>query len=89
MSKNWSLYILECRDGSFYTGVTVAIKKRLEKHSTGRGAKYTRGRRPVKLVYLERGLSEKAARRREREIKSWRRNKKAALIQALKQSFAT
>jgi len=81
LSKHWYLYIIKCRDGTFYTGVTTDIDKRLERHNVGKGAKYTRGRRPVKLVYYERDLTERAARRREREIKSWRRQKKAALIE--------
>ncbi|MBN1212586.1 MAG: GIY-YIG nuclease family protein [candidate division Zixibacteria bacterium] len=79
-ARHWCLYILRCRDGSFYTGVTVDLKKRLEKHNAGRGAKYTRGRRPLKLVYIESAPTERTARCREREIKSWRRKKKAALI---------
>ena len=82
LSRNWCLYILNCRDGTLYTGVTTDIDKRLKRHNSGKGAKYTRGRRPVCLVYLERDLTEGAARRREREIKSWRRQKKAALVES-------
>jgi putative endonuclease len=52
----------------------------LKQHNEGKGAKYTRGRRPVRMVYLENDLTESAARCREREIKSWRRRQKTSLI---------
>ena len=80
MTNQWYLYILECRDGSYYTGVTINIVERLERHNSGKGAKYTRSRRPCRLVYFEDHSSEKDARRRELEIKSWKRNKKDELI---------
>ena len=76
------MYILECRDGSNYTGVTDNIDRRVKRHNEGKGAKYTRGRRPVRTVYLENGLTEREARRREREIKSWRRPQKTSLIKS-------
>jgi putative endonuclease len=53
MEKQWVLYILECGDGTFYTGITDDLKRRLKAHSQGKGAKYTRGRGPLKLRYLE------------------------------------
>jgi len=80
VSKIWYLYILECNDGSLYTGVTNDIPNRLEKHNAGKGAKYTRSHRPVKLIYFEECGSESAALKREIEIKSWRREKKQRLI---------
>jgi len=80
MIINWFLYILECRDGSFYTGVTRNIPERLKKHNSGKGAKYTRSRRPCRLIYFEKSRSESKARRREREIKGWTRKKKEILI---------
>jgi len=80
MSQPWFLYILECRDETLYTGVTNDIPKRLAKHNAGKGAKYTRSRRPCRLVYSERHKNESAARRREHEIKRWRRDKKLTLI---------
>ena len=49
----WYLYILRCKDGSLYTGITTDVEKRLEAHRTGKGAKYTKGRAPLKLRYLE------------------------------------
>ena len=80
MSEIWYLYILECRDGSYYTGVTKDIPERLKRHNEGKGAKFTRSRRPCRLVYFEEHESEKDARGREFEIKSWRRNKKEELV---------
>ena len=53
MDKNWYLYILRCGDGTLYTGITTDVEKRLEQHRTGKGAKYTRGRQPLELVYRE------------------------------------
>jgi len=78
-STVWYLYLLECLDGTLYTGVTKNPERRLKQHNAGKGARYTRGRRPVRLVYLERCHSESAAKRREYEIKKWPRRKKAEL----------
>ena len=76
----WFTYILECSGGSYYTGVTTDLKTRVDRHNSGKGAKYTRARRPVVLVYFEPYLDEKNARRRERELKGWRRGKKERLV---------
>ena len=76
----WHLYILRCSDGSYYTGITTDLLNRLKMHNSGKGAKYTRQRRPVQLVYYEDCSSETLARRREHEVKSWRREKKEHLI---------
>jgi len=76
----WYLYILQCRDDSFYTGITTNIPNRLERHNSGQGAKYTRTRRPCRLVYYEKCSSESGARQRECEIKGWSRNRKLDLI---------
>jgi putative endonuclease len=76
----WYLYILQCSDGSFYTGITVDMDKRLHLHNSGKGARYTRSRRPCDLIYFEECDSESTARRRELEIKSWRRAKKEDLV---------
>ncbi|MCR5547049.1 MAG: GIY-YIG nuclease family protein [Lachnospiraceae bacterium] len=73
-------YILECADGSLYTGYTPDLKKRLETHNAGKGAKYTRGRRPVKLVYSEEYDTKEEAMRREYQIKHLKREEKLALI---------
>lgn len=73
-------YILECNDKTLYTGWTNNIAKRLEAHGSGQGAKYTRGRTPVKLVYLEIHDTKQEAMRREAEIKKFNRRQKEALI---------
>jgi len=73
---HWYTYILECSDGSYYTGVTTDLKARVDRHNSGKGAKYTRARRPVVLVNFEPYLDENSARRREHELKGWRREKK-------------
>ena len=53
MDKQWVVYMLECKDGTLYTGITDRLEHRLEAHRAGKGAKYTRGRSPLKLRYLE------------------------------------
>jgi putative endonuclease len=73
-------YILECADGSFYTGWTVDTVRRLRAHNAGRGSRYTRSRRPVKLVHLEIEKDRVSALRRERAIKTWPRARKLRLI---------
>ena len=73
-------YIVECRDGTFYTGWTNHLEERVEKHNKGKGAKYTRSRLPVKLVYYETYASKKEAMKREYEIKRLTRKDKLALI---------
>lgn len=80
MEKTWKLYILRCGDGSFYTGITVNVEKRLETHRSGKGAKYTRGRGPLELVYSEECGDHSAALRRELEIKALSREEKQKLI---------
>jgi putative endonuclease len=74
------VYIVECADGSFYTGWTTDPDRRLREHNTGRGARYTRSRRPLKLAYLEPQPDRAAAMRRERRIKTYTRDQKMALI---------
>lgn len=76
----WFVYILECADGSLYTGITNNIEKRLQQHQDGTGAKYTRGRAPHAVVFQESHPDRASASRRENEIKSLERNKKLALI---------
>ncbi len=73
------VYIIKCSDGSLYTGWTTDIDKRLEAHNAGRGAKYTRGRRPVVLVHLEEYDTKEEALKREAAIKKLRAEKKRAL----------
>ena len=78
---NYFVYILECADKTLYIGCTNNLKKRLKQHNESKhGAHYTKIRRPVVLKYLEEFLTLVEARRREKEIKSWDRNKKLDLI---------
>lgn len=73
-------YILECNDGSFYTGWTNNLEKRINCHNKGKGAKYTKGRLPVKLVYFEEFIEKRDAQKREYVIKHLTRNDKLNLI---------
>ena len=75
-------YILKCSDKSLYTGWTNNLDKRVEDHNSGKGAKYTRSRRPVVLAYYEQFDTKEEAMRREWEIKRLTRKKKLALIQS-------
>lgn len=78
---NWFIYIVRCSDGSLYTGIAKDVEKRVEEHNNGKlGAKYTKARRPVKLVYREGVESRSEAARRELEIKKLKRNQKEALL---------
>ena len=78
---NYYIYILECSDGSYYTGVTNNVDRRIEEHQNGHNVKcYTFCRRPVKLVYSESYPEIEYAIRREKQIKGWSRKKKQALI---------
>ena len=76
----WYLYILRCKDGSLYTGITTDVEKRLEAHRSGKGAKYTRGRGPLELVYQEECGDHSAALRRELAIKALSREEKQDLL---------
>ena len=73
-------YILECADGTYYTGWTVNPERRVKMHNKGRGARYTRTRCPVKLVYVEELPDRKAAMKREIAIKKMKREGKGKLI---------
>lgn len=80
MDKPWYLYILRCGDGSLYTGITTDVEKRLEAHRAGKGAKYTRGRGPLELVYREECGTHSDALKRELEIKALPREEKQKII---------
>lgn len=80
MSKNYT-YMLRCKDGSYYTGWTNDIKKRLQMHRSGQGAKYTKGRGPLTLVHLEVYDTQSEAMRREAYIKKLSRLEKEVLVQ--------
>lgn len=73
-------YIVQCSDGTLYTGWTVDIDRRVAQHNEGKGAKYTKTRRPVKLVYIEEQPDKKTALKRERAIKALPRKKKLELF---------
>ena len=78
--SNAFVYIVECRDGTLYTGWTTDVEARVRTHNSGSGAKYTRSRLPVKLVYFEEAENKSAALRREAAIKKLSREKKLKLI---------
>jgi putative endonuclease len=84
MSKSspiWHVYIVRCSDGTLYTGITNDLEKRIEAHNSGKdGARYTRSRRPVTLVYAEQAGSKSAAARLEYKIKRLERARKKELI---------
>lgn len=80
--SNWKLYILRCGDGSLYTGITTDVSKRLKQHREGVGAKYTRGRGPLEVVYEETCKDHSHALRRELEIKSLTKAEKLKLIES-------
>lgn len=73
-------YIVECADGTYYTGWTTDPERRVKTHNRGRGAKYTKMRIPVKLVYVEEQPDRSAAMKRERAIKKMTRSQKRDLI---------
>jgi putative endonuclease len=77
--KGW-MYILECNDGSYYTGSTNDLKRRLVQHENGEGANHTKKRLPVKLVYYEEFSRIDKAFYREKQVQGWTRKKKEALI---------
>lgn len=78
--KDWLVYILECRDGTFYTGITGDIQNRVAAHNEGRGAKYTKGRGPVRLRYSEKAQGRSEALKREMEIKKMSKGEKMRLM---------
>ena len=80
MESTWYLYILKCKDGTFYTGITTDVEKRLEMHRSGKGAKYTRGRGPLELVYSETCENHSQALKRECEVKKLPKEQKQQLI---------
>jgi putative endonuclease len=80
--SGWHVYILRCGDGTLYTGATNDLARRLERHGAGKGARYTRSRLPVRLVYAEPARDRSAALRRELAVKALRRAEKLALVRA-------
>ena len=81
MSNVWKVYIVECADGSYYTGITTDVSRRILEHNYSfKSAKYTRSRRPVRLVYEETVASRSEASKREYYIKKMKRKDKSILI---------
>ena len=76
MDHNAYMYVVECRDGSYYTGYTTDVKRRLAVHNSGKGAKYTRARLPVKLIYVEGFASKEEAMSAEALLKRKKRPQK-------------
>ena len=80
MESKWYVYILRCGDDTLYTGITTNVEKRLEAHRSGKGAKYTRGRGPLELVYQEACESHSQALKREIQVKKLSREEKMRLL---------
>jgi len=78
-SGAWIVYLLQCADGSLYTGITIDLARRLQQHAEGKGAKYTRGRAPYTVIFVETHPTKGAALRREAEIKKLKRSAKLRL----------
>ncbi len=78
----WFVYVVRCVDGSLYTGISTDVTARVAAHNAGRGARYTRSRRPVELVHTERKNSQSTALKREAAIKAWPRARKMTLVAA-------
>jgi len=79
---SWTVYILECADGRLYTGITTDLLRRISEHEAGRGARFTKGRGPFRLVHKEACKNQSAAAKRESEIKGKTRAGKLAMISA-------
>jgi putative endonuclease len=88
MEKQWLVYILRCGDGTLYTGTTDDLPRRLEMHRAGKGAKYTRGRGPLVVVYREDAESYSDALKREYQIKQLSRAEKLNLIESRQKTAA-
>jgi putative endonuclease len=80
MKSQYFVYILRCVDGTLYTGIATDVARRFAEHKEGRGAKYTRAHKPVKIVYQEKVGTRSKAQSREAEIKKLSRTKKLAII---------
>lgn len=77
---HYFLYVLKCKDGSLYTGITTDLKRRFEEHRLGKGGHYTTGHKPIEVVYTERLPDKSAALKREMQIKGWTRKKKIEVL---------
>lgn len=88
MADIWHVYIIECKDKELYVGIAKDVTKRIDLHNRGSACRYTKYRNPVKLVYKEMQRSYLLARKREKEIKGFRKEKKLRLINIFKDSSA-
>ncbi len=82
----WSVYMILCSDGTLYTGISKNVAQRFKQHQNGQGAKYFRGRRPEKIVYLEKNLDQTTALKREKTIKKLDRRAKWRLLEQAPES---
>jgi len=73
-------YLLQCKDGTVYTGITTDVRRRFEEHKNGKGGRYTGSRKAQKILYTEKHKDRSSALKREAQIKSWRREKKLELV---------
>ena len=80
MEKKWYLYVLRCGDGTLYTGITTDVQARFAQHQGGKGAKYTRGRGPLEVVYTEECEDHSAALKRELAVKALSREEKEKML---------
>lgn len=78
--RNWQVYLILCSDDSLYTGITTNVERRFAEHASGRGARYFRGRRPLRVVFLEASHTRSSASSRECAIKKLSRSEKLRLI---------
>jgi putative endonuclease len=85
--KTWGVYIVECSDGTLYTGVTNNVRKRVSAHNAGKGAKYTRTRTPVTLRIWVGGMTKSRALQIEWQVKQQPRNRKVAYLKAVTGKF--
>ncbi len=74
------VYLLQCGDGTIYTGITTDVERRFQEHKNGKGGHYTSSRKAVKLLYTEKQKDRSSAQKREAEIKGWRREEKLRLV---------
>jgi putative endonuclease len=77
---DWSVYIIICSDGSLYTGISKDVQRRFSEHQAGKGAKYFRGRQPLRIAYQEAGYNQSSASKREATIKKMSRVEKLSFI---------
>lgn len=87
ISKNYFVYLLRCSDGTLYTGTTNDLRRRVQQHNAGKGARYTAGRRPVDLVYVENCVSRSEALRREAALRKLSHRQKLSLAESTASEF--